>query len=173
MKRTVIKFGLISGAISSVMMVATLPFMDRIGFDNSEIFGYTTIVLSCLLIFFGIRSYRDANGGTISFGRAFKVGILITLISCTCYVITWEILYNTVMRDFMVKYAAYMVEQAKKSGAAPAAVEAQLQQIERMKTLYQNPFFNVALSFIEPFPIGLIVSLVSSAILRRRQVPQQ
>ena len=84
MKKIVITFGLISGAILSLMMVATIPFMDRIGFQRAEVIGYTTMVLSFLMVFFGIRSYRDAIGGSITFGRAFKVGILITLISCAC-----------------------------------------------------------------------------------------
>jgi len=93
-KKTVLTFGLISGALSSLMMVATVPFADRIGFDKGAIVGYTAIVLSFLLVFFGIRSYRDNVGnGQITFSKAFAVGISITVISCIFYVVTWEILY--------------------------------------------------------------------------------
>ena len=75
MKKTVLTFGLISGVISSLMMVATVPFMDRIGFDKGAIVGYTAIVLSFLLVFFGIRSYRDNVGnGQITFGKALLSG---------------------------------------------------------------------------------------------------
>ncbi|HYR92177.1 MAG TPA: DUF4199 domain-containing protein [Terriglobia bacterium] len=169
MKKTIVTFGLISGAITSFMMIATLPFIDTIGFDRAEILGYTTIVLSFLLVYFGIRSYRDhVAGGTISFGRAFQVGILITLISCVCYVVTWEILYFSVLHGFMDRYAVYAVEQLKASGASPESVQAQLEQMKRFKELYENPFFNVAITFIEPFPIGLIMTLISAAILRRK-----
>ncbi len=61
MKRTVLIFGLISGAISSAMMLLTLPLIDRgtINFENGEVIGYTAIFLSFLLVFFGIRSYRE------------------------------------------------------------------------------------------------------------------
>jgi hypothetical protein len=59
MKKTVLTFGLISGAISSLMMVGTVPFADRIGFDKSAVVGYPTMVLSFLLVFFGVRSYRE------------------------------------------------------------------------------------------------------------------
>lgn len=46
------------------------------------VIGYTTIVLSFLLVFLGIRSYRENVGnGRITFGRAFGVDILITLVS--------------------------------------------------------------------------------------------
>jgi hypothetical protein len=83
MKRTVLTFGLIGGAIMATMMFATLPFMDKIGFDKGEIIGYTTMILAFMLVFFGIRSYREnVNGGHITFGRACAVGILITLVAC-------------------------------------------------------------------------------------------
>ncbi len=83
MKKTVLTFGLISGAVSSVLMLSTALFLDRIGFDKGVIVGYTGIVLSFLLVFFGIRSYREnVGGGQITFGRALSVGLLITLISC-------------------------------------------------------------------------------------------
>ncbi len=91
MRKTVLTFGLISGGILSLMMLSTVPFVDQIGFDKGAIIGYTTMVLSFLLVFFGIRSYRENIGqGVITFGRAFSVGILITIISCLCYVVTWE-----------------------------------------------------------------------------------
>src|SRR6266576_4463382 len=96
MKKTVLTFGLISGALSSLMMVATVPFAHRIGFNKALIVGYTTIVLSFLLVFFGIRSYRDnASNGQITFTEAFAVGISITLISCIFYVVTWEFSTST------------------------------------------------------------------------------
>jgi hypothetical protein len=94
MKKTVLTFGLISGVATTGMMLATLPFVDAIGFDKGELVGYTALVLSFLLVFFGIRSYRQHDGaGRITFGRAFGVGILITLITCAFYVATWEVIY--------------------------------------------------------------------------------
>jgi uncharacterized protein DUF4199 len=172
MKKLVLTFGLISGAVLSLMMILTLPFMDRIGFDRAEILGYTTMVLSFLMVYVGIRSYREnIGGGAITFGRALWVGLLITLVSCVCYVVTWEILYYSVasVHDFMNKYASYMAEQAKTAGATPGQIEVQVQQVERMRELYKNPFFNVAMTFIEPFPIGLLITLISAAILRKKK----
>src|SRR5262245_32682906 len=124
MKKTVLTFGLISGAISAVMMLATLPFVDKIGFEKGAIIGYTTIVLSALLVFFGVRSYREnIAGGKLTFGRALAVGILITLLSNVCYVATWEVLYFKFMPDFADKYAAHMIEGAKSSGASQETIE--------------------------------------------------
>ncbi len=169
MKKTILVFGLISGAIASVLMSATVPFADRIGFDRGEIIGYSVIVLSFLLVFFGIRSYRDNVGnGQITFGRAFAIGISITLISCVCYVITWEVLYYNFLTGFMDKYGAYLVAKAQASGASAQAVQAQLQEVERFRKLYANPLTNALLTFTEPFPVGLLITLISAAVLRRK-----
>jgi hypothetical protein len=173
MKKTILTFGLISGAISSLTMVATVPIADRMGIDQGVFLGYTSIVLSFLLVFFGIRSYRDNIGnGQITFLKAFAVGISITLISCICYVVTWEILYYNVFPDFWDKYGAHLVEKLTASGASPAAVQAKLQQVRKYKELYKNPFFNAVLTFIDPFPIGLVITLISALVLRRKPQPQ-
>ena len=172
MKKTVLTFGLISGAISAVMMVATTPFADRIGFNKAEIIGYTTIVLSALLIFLGIRSYREnVTSGRITFVRGFAVGILITLLSNVLYVATWEILYYKWLPDFPDKYAAYTIERAKAAGANQVALDKKLQEAKQFKEMYKNPAINVALTFMEVFPIGLGVTLLSAAVLRRKSSP--
>jgi hypothetical protein len=169
MKKTVLTFGLISGAISSVLMLATVPFAHKIGFNSALIVGYTSMVLSFLLVFFGIRSYRDNVGnGQITFGKAFAVGICITLISCMCYVVTWEIVYFNFMPNFMDEYNAQAIERLKASGANAAAVEAQLEQMKKFKELYANPLFNAAMTFIEPFPVGLVITLLSAAVLKKK-----
>jgi hypothetical protein len=173
MKRTVLIFGLISGAISSVLMVATLPFAHKIGFNKALIVGYTTIVLSFLLVFFGIRSYRDNVGnGQITFTKAFAVGICITLISCIFYVVTWEILYFNFMHDFMDNYGADMIEKLKASGARAAAVQVQVEHLKKLKEQYENPLFNSLMTFIEPFPVGLAITLLSAAVLRKKTQSQ-
>lgn len=169
MKKTVLTFGLISGAILSLMMLGTLPFLDKIGFDKGEIIGYTTMVLSFLLVFFGIRSYREnVGGGAISFGRAFSVGILITLIGCLCYVVTWEIIYFKLMPGFAEKYVSHIVEQLRASGASQQMIDAKIEEMKGFKAMYDNPLINSAISFLEPLPVGLIMTLISAAILRKR-----
>lgn len=173
MKKTILIFGLISGALSSLMMVATVPFADKIGFDKGEYVGYTAIVLSFLLVFFGIRSYRDNTGnGQVTFAKAFAVGISITLISCIFYVATWEVLYFHVLHGFMDKYGAYMVEKLKASGASAATIQAKLEEVKKYKAMYDNPLINAAMTFLEPFPIGLVITLVSAAVLRRKPESQ-
>ncbi len=169
MRKTILTFGLISGALSSLLMVATVPFAHRIGFNNALIVGYTNMVLSFLLVYFGVRSYRDnASNGQITFTKAFAVGISITLISCLFYVVTWEILYFNFLHDFMDNYGAHTIEKLKASGASPAAVQAQVLQLKKFKEQYENPLFNSLMTFIEPFPVGLAITLISAAVLRKK-----
>lgn len=173
MRRTILTFGLISGAVSSAMMLVTVPFHDKIGFDTAGyVVGYTAIILSFLLVYFGIRSYRDnVGGGLITFGKGFAIGLGITVISCLFYVITWEALYFTVMHDFPDKYAAHMIEKAKASGASDAAIAQKAKELADFKVMYENPLINAALTFLEPFPVGLLMTLLSAAILRKRGSP--
>jgi hypothetical protein len=169
MKKTVLTFGLISGAMSAAMMLITIPFADRIGWEKGEILGYTGIVLSALMVFFGVRSYREnTGGGRLTFGRGFAVGILITLISSACYVGTWEVIYYKLMPDFVDKYGAHLVDRAKASGAGQQKIDETARQAEQFKKMYANPAVNVALTFAEVFPIGLVVTLLSAGILRKK-----
>jgi len=170
MKKTVLTFGLISGVVSSLLMLLTVPFMDRIGYDNGVVVGLTGMVLSFLLVFFGIRSYREnVGGGEITFGRAFTVGILITLISCAFYVLTWEFVYFKLVPDFFEKMSSYEISKLTAAGATRQAIEARAQEMAAFQKSYNNPLINVAYTFIEPFPVGLIVTVVSAAILRKRR----
>jgi hypothetical protein len=169
-KRIVVTFGLISGGLVSAMMLVSIPFMDRIGFDKGEIIGYTTMVLAFIMVFFGIRSYRDTVlDGTIGFGRAFQVGILITLISCVCYVATWQVIYYKMAPDFGEKYTAHVLDKAKASGATEEQLAAQRAQMATFIELYKNPLVNVAITFVEPFPVGLVITLVCAGILKRKR----
>jgi hypothetical protein len=165
MKKTTLTFGLISGGIMAVMMFATLPFTDSAWLQTNSMFlGYTMMVLSFMLVFFGIRSYREnIGGGTITFGRAFAVGILIALIASVLYVVTWEIMYFGVP-SFGERFMNMCVAHIKNSGASEEEIQTQLDQLK----YYHNPLINSAMTFAEPFPVGLIITLISAAILRKK-----
>ena len=168
MKKIVLTFGLISGAIISALMLATVPFMHQIGMSGGMVIGYTTMVLAFLLVFFGIRSYRENVGeGRISFGRALSVGLLIMLITCAFYVITWEFVYFNFMPDFAEKYAAFALEDARSKGASAAELAQQAEEMKKFQVLYNNIFYNVAFTLLEPLPVGLIMTFISALILRR------
>ncbi|HEX6863176.1 MAG TPA: DUF4199 domain-containing protein [Thermoanaerobaculia bacterium] len=172
MKRIVLRYGLASGvllmAMGSVMM--TLCMKGIIGFDNSELLGYSSMVLSFLLVFFGVKSYRDnVAGGVIGFGKAFQVGLLITLVTCAMYVLAWEIIYYNFYPNVLDQYSEYSIAKMRAAGESEAAIQAATTQMADFAKLYANPLFNSAITFLEVFPVGLIMTLISAAILRRRK----
>lgn len=171
MTKTVVTFGLIAGVMISVLMGGSLLLADRIGSGHSMVLGYTIMVASFLLVYFGIRSYRDnVLGGQISFGRAFSCGILIALITTVCYVGMWEVLYFNFMPHFMDSYFAAQVQKVQAAGLDAATTAARVAAIRQSQLSYQNPLVNMAYTFMEPLPVGLLVTLVSAGLLRRKTV---
>jgi hypothetical protein len=169
MWKPTLTFGLISGAVAVLLVLAALPFINVQDFRKADVFGYASMVLSALLVFFGVRSYREnAGAGRISFGRGLAVGLLITLISCACTVVAFEIVYFKLVPDFGDKFSACLVERARASGESPEELAVVAKRAQTLKRLYDNPVTNAALTFATSFPIGLGVSAISAAILRRR-----
>jgi hypothetical protein len=165
MKRIVWTFGLISGAIVSALFAIFVPMTvaGRLDFENAEVIGYSSMVLSFLLVFFGIRTYREnIGGGAITFGKAFHVGILITLISCVMYVASWLIVYYNFIPNFMDVYAEHMIANAEDKQATAV-------QMAQFKEWYKNPLLVIGFTFLEVFPVGLIMTLISAGILRKKR----
>ena len=172
MRKTVLTFGLIGGAVLAVNMLSVVPFANRIGFGFAEVLGYTTLVVSALMVFFGVRSYREnAAGGRLTFARGFAVGILITLIFSVIYVGTWEFVFFKLTPDFADKYADHMVARARASGASGDKIAKTIHDAAEFRVNYRKPLYNVAETFMEVFPIGLAATLISAAILRRKSPP--
>jgi hypothetical protein len=169
MKNVVLKFGLISGALSAAFMLATIPFIDKIGFDNGMYVGFSSMLVAFLLVFFGVRSYREnVSHGHIGFFKALGVGTLIMVISVACYVVTWEIVYAKFLPDFSEKYTTYAIDKAKKSGTPPEQIAKTIEEMNQFKSMYDHRLYRIFFTFLEPLPIGLPVTLLSALILRRR-----
>ena len=170
MQKIVLTFGLIAGAIMSSMMLITLPFHDEIGFDKSAVIGYTTMVLAFLMVFFGVKSYRDnVAGGSVTFWRALTVGLMITAIASVCYVATWELVGQRLAPDYVEKYGAYEVEKMKKAGASEAEVAAKAKEMSEFNEMYKKPLNNIALTFLEPLPVGILLTLIAAGVLSRKR----
>lgn len=172
MRKTVLTFGVISGLISTVTMLATVPFLHKISSEKGLVIGYTTIVLAGLLVFFGIRSYRDnVSGGKLTFARGLAVGILISLLSNCFYVATWEVVSYKFMPNFAENYASQMVEHAKAAGASQQKIDETARQAADFVRNYHNPLYKISMTFLEPFPVFLVITLISAAILKRKTAP--
>lgn len=173
MRKTVLIFGLIAGAIVAAMMFITMPMWDTgvINFDNGEIVGYTSMVIAFSMIFFAVKSYRDHHlKGVITFGKAFTIGILITVIASLMYAAAWEICYHTMAHDFMDRMASYYIENMKKDGATETELKEASIQMDEFKVSYKNPFIRFGYTLIEIFPVGLAITLICAALLRKKEV---
>jgi hypothetical protein len=175
MRKTVLRFGIASGLVLVGISAVMTPFLclnESSNFEHAEVLGYSAMVLSFLLVFFGVRSYREnVAGGAITFGKAFQVGLLITLVTCAMYVIAWEITYFNFFPDFLDKYSAHMVAKMQAAGESQAAIRETTAKMATMAKYYDNVLFNSGITFLEVFPVGLIMTLVTAAILRRRPSP--
>ena len=173
MKKNILTYGLIAGIVVSVLMLFSVNYFSHcegnVDYNTSMLIGYASMLLAFSLVFFGIRNYRDKyNEGVISFGKAFKIGIMIVLIASTIYVIAWLIDYFFFIPDFMEKYSAHMLDELKASGASQIEIEKQTKEMAGFATMFKNPFFNAMMTYIEILPVGLIVTIISSFILKRK-----
>jgi hypothetical protein len=168
MTKPVLTFGVLSGLLSATLMLATMPFAFEIDSNLAALVGYAGMVLCGLLIFFGVRSYREKVGsGRITFWRGLAVGTLITLVSACFYVATWETLYFGFVPDLGDRVAASMVAHERAKGASDREIVEAAKRAQSFKKLYDNPAVNVALTFLEPLPVGLAIAAISAAVLRQ------
>jgi len=172
MKKTVWVCGLIAGLLVTTMMVySTLRCRNDPDFQGNMVMGYAAMVLAFSLVFVGIKNYRDKYaGGVLTFGKAFKIGLYITLIASTLYVLVWLVDFYLFIPDFMDKYAAHVIKEKQASGASIQEIQQQTAQMNSMKEMYRNPIFVVLLTYAEILPVGLVITLISALILKRKAI---
>ena len=176
MRKIVLTFGLIAGVILAIVMwvVATLCEKNIIPLDKTETIGYASMVIALSMVFFGVKSFRDnLNRGHIKFWKAMQVGILITLVASLMYAISGEVYYQVnpdLVRSFMEKYVEHETVKLKEKGASQEEIDRVHRQAVDMMKLNENMLVRFGIALIEILPIGIIVTLVSAAILRKREL---
>lgn len=169
MQKVVITCGIIAGAISAALMGIGIDFFEKNSTGASQVIGYTSLLLSTSLIFVGIKMFRDKHhGGVVSFGKAFLIGLYISLIASTICVAVWALEYNFIFPDFLDHYSAVTIARTKASGASPEEMAAQLKQLATYRDMYKNPVLFTLITYAQYLPGGVIVSLIAALILKRR-----
>lgn len=176
MQRVVLTFGLISGLVIAALIwiVGSVWNLDNVSIDWAEIIGYTTMLIGLSIVFFGIKSYRDNyNNGTITFWKGVKVGLLISVIAGLGYFAGSFSHYSAnpdFYDKFCEKYKEATVAKMRAQGAPPEEQEKAAAEIDRMlKMVFENPFIFFAVAMLEIMPVGIIVTLISAALLRKRE----
>lgn len=175
MKKNSLVFGAISGVIISTFMAISMAMMscgsgDMDGGSTSMLIGFSAMVVAFSFIFIGIKNFRDKqNGGAITFGKGFLLGLFISLIASTIYVITWGIEFHFFMPDFIDKYSAMEVKKLHESGVTGAKLDESVKEIESANYNYKhNIFFFAMYTYAEILPVGIIITLISAFILKRK-----
>lgn len=172
MKKVVLIYGLIAGTIVGGTMLITMPLYENgtFNFDNGELTGYTTMVIALSMVFFGVKSYRDNHaGGAITFWSGLKVGLLITLVASIMYAATWEVLYARMGEEFTQEMVAHYMEDLKADGATETELAEAKAKWESFGEMYKNPLIRFGVTLMEIFPVGLVISLLTAGLLRKKE----
>jgi len=166
MTRYALIYGAIAGAIAATVLTVGIA-SDLSNHTTSLWFGYLVMLVALSLIFVGIKRYRDVEcGGVIRFGRAFLLGLGIATVAGLIYALVWESYLQISGYDFMADYTRSVLKNMQAEGASPAAIQAKAAEMNAMAESYKNPLFRIPMTFIEIFPVGIVVALISAGLLR-------
>ena len=168
--RYALVYGGIAGAIVISVLVAGF-MLDLPNHTTSMWFGYLIMLVALSLIFVGVKRYRDVEcGGVIRFGRALGLGLGISAVAAIVYIVGWETYLAASGWDFMGDYSATILDGMRADGASAAAIEAKQAEMRGLAEMYKNPLMRIPITFVEIFPVGLVVALISAALLRNPKV---
>lgn len=160
-------YGLLSGFVIIATMLTGIVFGDQGSFFSSEWFGYLVMLVALTFIFIGVKRFRDIErGGVIRFGAAFAMGLGIAAAAGVVYVAVWEAYLAFTDYAFMDQYIAGIVSARQAAGVPESEIAQEMIKLESMRAQYANPLFRIPMTFLEIFPVGLLVALVSALVLR-------
>jgi hypothetical protein len=169
MKKIILTYGIIAGIMVSALMLLGIFINKDHDLTVGMIYGYATMIMAFSMIYVAIRQFRNQfMEGKISFGKAFLIGLGITLIASTFYVLTWEIEYKYIFPDFMQGYAKSSLESMKTSGASAASIQQATSEMDEMVKSYNDPLYRIPLTYAEILPVGVLISLICAFILKRK-----
>lgn len=168
MLRISLIFGIVAGVLVVIPMLAgSLLAPPEAMMEGGHLLGYSVMLVALSLIFLGVKRYRDrALGGVITFWRALVVGLGISVVAGVVYVAGWELTLALTDYQFMETYTRIMIDAERAKGVTGAELEAFVARMTEMAEMYRNPLFRMPVTFVEIFPVGLLISLISAALLR-------
>jgi len=168
MKKVILRFGLYGVITICALSILIWSLVDVVDDTTGEIIGYSTMVVSLLFVFFGIKHFRDKeNNGLVTFGKALLIGILISLIVSLAFGILDLIYVKFINPDFMTDYYARNLEQLQTS-LPSEEFEIRKAELETEKEMFLNPFIHFFIMSMMVFIIGFIISLLSALLLQRK-----
>lgn len=167
MGRSIAVYGIISGVIVVIGMYTGMAVVPEGGTMGMAV-GYLSMLVALSFVFIGVKRYRDVElGGVIGFGKGLAVGFGIAAISSLFYVLSWEVYNSYTGGTFMAEYIAGSIEKMRASGKSPAEIAKFAAEMQGFAEQYKNPFFRMAMTFMEIGPVALLMPLISAALLRK------
>ena len=168
MLRQILIYGAVAGAVVGVpMSVMTLMLSGPAMMHYGMAAGYLIMLIGLSAVFLAVKRHRDVDlGGVIKFWPALALGLGVSAAAGVIYVIVWDVSCAIAHADFAGTYARAMLAEQRARGVSGAALERFRVEMETFKVQYANPLYRWPTTFAEIFPVGVIVSLVSAALLR-------
>lgn len=164
MTRNIFKNGILGGLIAAAVMSAMVFYMKaNPGTQPSAILGFIGMIFAFIFLILGIKENRESNNGSISFGKAFLTGLGISFIISTIYVVAWLIIFYNFFPDFIEKYSDMVLKNTN-----PEDLAAKTTEINQMKEWYKSPLMIILLTFMEIFPLGILISLIAGYFLKKK-----
>lgn len=164
MHKLALIYGSIAGVITGAMFFLFHPTDGQVDFEGGEIGGYITMFVAFFAIVIAVQQYRkNHTEGNISFGKAFSLGLYVSLIASMFYVASWELYTSVYDMSFAESYITHLESQLAAEGVGQPQIDQQIAEDKKMMDLYaSNTAFRMGITFIEIFPIGFIVSLFNA-----------
>ena len=167
MTRIIFTYGLISGAVIIGGILATIVFSSSLPPHSNELLGYLIMLVALSSILVGVKQHRDqALGGVIKFVPALGIGLGIAVVASLVYVAVWEAYLAMTHYTYMDHYIAHELAAKRAAGVTGAAYARTAAEMESMRAAYANPLIRMLMTFAELFPVGLLVALVTAALVR-------
>lgn len=176
MRKVGLTFGVIAGFLLSAFLLCGMILWqtEAIELSHSEYIGYSVMLVALTVIFIGIKSYRDKHlNGSIRFWKAVQLGLLISGVAVVMYAITWEVYASTqpeAVDKFMAEYRQSQIDKMVAAGETQEAIDAEIKEMDWLFEIYENPIVRFGFTILEPMPPAILVTLLSAAILRRKDV---
>ena len=172
MLQLILRYGLVAGVIvAAPMLYRMLTATETEAHLGGMLVGYLTMLVALTAVFLGVKQYRDRfKGGVIRFLPAFGVGLGISVVASLIYVLGWEISIAFSKFDFVAWWQHQMIDGARARGATAAELARVTREAEDFAAMYANPVWRTLMTFAEMFPVGLLVSLITAAVLRNPRV---
>jgi len=152
MKTTILRYGFFSLIAAVVLFLAALVLGQELSSTTQMVIGYISMTISLLFVFFGIKHYRDQeNNGSITFRKAFILGIFISVFAAVGFAIIDYIYTAVINPDWIANYVQTQRDLGYE-GEIPDHTSSSL----------------AVFMFLIVMVVGIIITILSALILQRK-----